>query len=143
MPASRRRGGCGRRTYGIGRMRLGRSAELGVDAAAGYNSQTTRKHDCKSAPVAESSERQSWIDAVHELLETTRCWAEEVGWLVDVSDKEITERALGTYVVKQLTVKTPRGVLIMEPVARRVGGADGRVDLYAFPSLNRVVHEVR
>lgn len=90
-------------------------------------------------PVNSASERQAWIDRVENLLSQVRGWAEEEGWLVTVAEKQITERVLGDYVVGELFMKTPQGHLVLEPVARSVSGADGRVDLYAWPSLNRVI----
>ena len=38
-----------------------------------------------------------------------------------------------------LTIHAPQGRLILEPIARGIVGAQGRVDLYAWPSLFKVL----
>ena len=71
-------------------------------------------------------------------MASIRQWAAEQGWLVADLPCEISERLLGKYVAPGLRIRTPSGDLLVEPVARHVIGADGRVDLTAWPSLNRV-----
>jgi hypothetical protein len=80
-----------------------------------------------------------WREAVDELLTQLRSWFESAGWSVGHESRDITEDLLGTYRVAGLKVQTPDGVLYVEPVARFVGGAEGRVDLFAFPTLYRVM----
>ena len=68
-----------------------------------------------------------------------RAWCEERGWLVNESEKRIEESAYGTYTVPQLMIRSPSGAVYLEPVARDVAGARGRVDLLAWPSLTRML----
>lgn len=53
-------------------------------------------------------------------------------------DKPVRERLLGDYTVPLLRIMLPRGELHLNPIALDVIGADGRVDLEAFPTLSRV-----
>ena len=52
--------------------------------------------------------------------------------------KVIEERPLGAYSVQTLRIRLPQGEVHVNPIARHVMGAEGRVDLEAWPSLNRV-----
>ncbi|HWB54100.1 MAG TPA: hypothetical protein VG722_07905 [Tepidisphaeraceae bacterium] len=86
-------------------------------------------------------ERQlnQWLDCVRGLLDAIRQWSEEQGWPVAEDKKNIREDSLGDYTAPILHIRTPDGQLFVEPIAREIlGGAEGRVDLEAWPSLNRV-----
>ena len=48
------------------------------------------------------------------------------------------EKSLGEYGTQRLLIHAQPGDLVVEPVARYVPGAEGRVDFYAWPSHNRV-----
>ena len=78
------------------------------------------------------------MDRLAPLMASIGQWAAEQGWPVSDQPREISERVLGTYRVTGLRVRTPSGDLLVEPIARHVIGGDGRVDLTAWPSLNRV-----
>ncbi len=80
-----------------------------------------------------------WTDSVRSLLEELAGWFRDEGWTVRWGSRQITEDDLGTYTIKMLEVQTPDGLLFVEPVARLVGSADGRVDFYAYPTLYRVM----
>lgn len=84
-------------------------------------------------------ERADWIAAVRELAEAVRQWSTEAGWAVTMVPKSIEEQRLGSYEVPQLVVTTPQGHFCVEPVARDVFGADGRVDLIALKTFNRMM----
>src|SRR5438128_1922430 len=84
--------------------------------------------------------RKEWVGAVNDLVNQVVLWAsQEAGWEAVLSEKEITEEALGTYSVPVVTIDiadskktypnsrffTPDGrlvsaggVLILEPIAR-------------------------
>ena len=82
---------------------------------------------------------QEWTRLVGELIDQIRQWATDQGWQVNVQEIERQESELGTYATHRLDIQGPRGHLVVEPKARYVMGADGRVDLYAWPSLNRLL----
>ncbi|NLX14938.1 MAG: hypothetical protein GXY44_14990 [Phycisphaerales bacterium] len=83
--------------------------------------------------------KQTWCGLVAELMREIKTWAGEEGWLVQERQKQITEEHLGTYSVPELTIKTPGGYVVAEPVGRNIVGADGRIDIVSFPSLNRIL----
>ena len=62
----------------------------------------------------------------------------ESGWSTEWGEsREIEEEPLGTYTVPVLTICTPDGWLILEPIARNFPGR-GIVEFYAWPTLFRV-----
>jgi hypothetical protein len=83
--------------------------------------------------------KAEWIAAVNQLIDQIERWAKSQKWESHREDVTIDERWLGTYTVPKLTVEVPGGEVYAKPIARIVGGGDGRVDLDAFPTLNRVM----
>lgn len=79
-----------------------------------------------------------WRKLVEHTLKNVSQWAGAEQWVVVKHEKEISEQATGCYVVPVLTIELPSGRLHVEPIARYVAGADGRIDLLAYPVLNRV-----
>ena len=85
--------------------------------------------------------REQWQSAVEQLVNSISAWAKELNWSVDRQEKQLSEALIGTYAVDMLNILTSQGQqgqLVVEPIAQGVSGADGRVDLYAWPSLNKV-----
>ena len=85
------------------------------------------------------SKQIAWCELVHALMQDIKTWAGEENWLVSEQEKTLSEDYLGTYTVPELTVKRPSGYLTVEPIGRNIIGAQGRVDICAFPSMNRMV----
>jgi hypothetical protein len=83
--------------------------------------------------------RDAWLTAVHQLIDQVAAWAKDRKWAVDRQEKQVNESRLGSYSVPVLVVRAPAGLVYVEPVARYVAKADGRVDLYSFPSMNRMM----
>ena len=77
------------------------------------------------------------------LADDVQSWATQEaarGWRVETEERELAEEVVGgAYRVPVVTIHAPQGRLIMEPIARGTVGAQGRVDLYAWPSLYRVM----
>lgn len=90
----------------------------------------------KSASV---DQRKNWVALLGELADQVESWATSMNWPVARQEKLIEERAIGSYAADVVHIKTPQGILIVEPVAREIMRGDGRVDMYAFPTLRRVV----
>jgi hypothetical protein len=65
-------------------------------------------------------------------------WAEQEQWSVLRGEKKIQERRVGAYVAPTVRIRTPGGEVHVAPIALDVMGADGRVEIEAWPSLNRV-----
>ena len=86
-----------------------------------------------------AQEREEWLHSITALMTQVKTWANAQGWDRDDSDTEIHENPIGSYTLPVLTIATPWGRVVIEPVARFVIGAKGRVDLYAWPTLNRVI----
>jgi len=92
--------------------------------------------------MAES--RDNWERDTSLLADEVQAWAEQEaaarGWRVEREQKELAEEVVGgAYRVSVVSIHTPPGRLVLEPIARGVPGAQGRVDLYAWPSLFRVM----
>src|SRR5438128_2061398 len=82
--------------------------------------------------------RNEWMRVVGELLDQIANWSDQAGWPVQRSEKAITEDGLGCYDVPTLRIRVDSGELHVEPIGLNVVGAAGRVDLEAWPTLNRV-----
>lgn len=85
------------------------------------------------------TEIKRWLAQIDELLDEIQRWCHEVGWEFVREDKTLDESKLGRYEVSILKIRTPSGVVYVEPVARYVVSGDGLVDLYAWPSLRRML----
>lgn len=92
----------------------------------------------KKAKTDAARRRLAWVTLVKGTLEEISRWAEAERWAVVQNEKQIEEQSLGAYAVPVLTIQLPTGRLHVEPIARNVAGAEGRIDLLAFPVLNRV-----
>jgi hypothetical protein len=90
--------------------------------------------------VNEEKKKGEWVEDVRQLIASIKKWAERRRWLVDVHEKKVREEPYGSYVVPELFIRTPQlQKLVIDPVGLGVIGADGRVDIEAFPSLHRFV----
>jgi hypothetical protein len=99
---------------------------------------TLEKRQRESAQI-QSLDKQAYIDewkhAVDSLLRQIEEFLHEYkerGWLQFETGKlQVTEDALDTYEISQLTLRAPGSAVIMiEPVGRMIIGAVGRVDIY-------------
>lgn len=93
----------------------------------------------KAALIDKAQLRDEWIACVKALHSDIRKWAKTKRWPVDEEEKEVAEELTGPYPIPLLKVKTTGGILYVDPVARDVLGADGRVDIYSWPSLQRLL----
>ena len=92
----------------------------------------------KNAKVQTPRTRTEWIKLVEQTIAEISRWAATEKWPVVELEKEVEEQGLGTYSVPVLFVQLPGSRLHVEPIARYVGGADGRIDLRSVETLNRV-----
>jgi len=91
--------------------------------------------------VTEESKRQrreDWLRAIERLMVELESWCEQLGWPTARETKHFDERAIGEYDAPLLRARMPAGHLYITPIALDVIGARGRVDIEAWPSLNRV-----
>jgi hypothetical protein len=89
-------------------------------------------------PTRKDKQLQAWTQRVQKLVKEIATWARAEGWQIQQGTKTLQESPLGTYDVPTLQIHLPAGDLLVNPIALDVVGADGRVDLEAFPTLNRV-----
>ncbi len=83
--------------------------------------------------------RDEWIAVVERLISDAEAWVAEQNWTVHRGPKTLTEGPGESYSVPALLFQTPLGRFVIEPIARHVGGALGRLDLCAFPSYHSVM----
>ncbi len=83
--------------------------------------------------------KEEWINVVDQLIEQIKEWSDDKSWLSEKNEKTIREENIGQYPASCLIVKTPQGILSIDPVGRDIIGADGRVDIISFPSFNRML----
>lgn len=89
--------------------------------------------------TTEDTEREAWVHLVRDLCDEIRSWCEDEGWFVDSHERRIREERFGEYSAPELFIKAPGGRLTVEPIARFIVGAEGRVDICAFPSYVRML----
>ena len=91
--------------------------------------------------VEAGKRRENWLYAVAALHQEVKHWvSEQPDWTVIESETEILEDgAKSAYTLPVLEITGPQGTVILEPIAALVSGAQGRVDLYGWPSLYRVM----
>lgn len=82
--------------------------------------------------------RRQWIARVGRLVDQIERWASKEQWATARAERSVNESLLGEYVVPVLRVRLSVGEVHVIPVALQVIGAEGRVDIEAFPTLNRV-----
>jgi hypothetical protein len=85
------------------------------------------------------AERDDWAASVERLIDEAEAWAREQPWFVHRDWKTITEDRIGSDEVSVLMIRTPQAPLTLDPIARYVGGASGRIDLCVFPSYDYVL----
>ncbi len=82
---------------------------------------------------------RAWLDQVEELFRDVRAWAEGNGWRVTEEPVSVRKEVLGEYRAPRLAVQAPGALIYVEPVGREIIGAEGRVDLYSYPALTRIM----
>jgi hypothetical protein len=100
---------------------------------------TLRDQKAKSKDFDRESVLREWTAALKALM------ADIQSWLRPAMNEEllrarpettiVSEERLGTYEVPRLLLEMPSGLTVnINPVARFIVGADGRVDMWAFPT---------
>lgn len=105
---------------------------------------TLTKEQVANLEMRMAQSRHNWERDTAALADEVQAWAEQQGaargWRVERAETELAEEVVGgAYRVPVLTLYAPQGRLLLEPIARGTVGAQGRVDLYAWPSLFRVM----
>jgi hypothetical protein len=84
-------------------------------------------------------EREKWLSELDRLMTEAQAWSSERGWLTERETKSMEEPGIGAYEAPSLNIRRPDAVLLLEPLARDVVGAQGCVDFSVFPSYERVL----
>lgn len=87
----------------------------------------------------DTAEKRRWKEAVTSVLDSAQEWAKERGWPSSKRMISISEENLGTYELPLLTIESATGQIVLEPIARWSSPGDGRIDVYGWPSLNRLM----
>jgi len=82
--------------------------------------------------------RDEWLQLLHHLLKQIEDWSIAQGWSVQRQSKQVHDGDLGEYTAPVLIIRGPGGALYVTPIGLNIIGAKGRVDLEAWPTLNRV-----
>jgi hypothetical protein len=90
-------------------------------------------------PQIDVDELRRWTQAVDAVVARVQDWAKQHGWTMNVQRISLTEDKLGTYEVPLATIETDHGRIVLEPIARWSSPGEGRIDLYSWPSLNRLM----
>jgi hypothetical protein len=85
------------------------------------------------------AERDAWLQELETLLQQAEEWSRKRDWATRRDAKTITEAPFGTYAVPVLLIHTPQGRLLLDPIARFVGGAEGRIDFCVYPSFDGIM----
>lgn len=83
--------------------------------------------------------RQQWLQTLEQLIQTVELWCASAGWETAREAKPLEESRLGKYDAPVLKVRSPQGIVYVEPVARYVVAGEGLVDLYAWPTMRRML----
>lgn len=83
--------------------------------------------------------RDDWLVKLRDLTDSIKSWAEQRHWFVDEQEKTIEEDRIGQYTVPTLFIQAPSGKIHVEPIGCDIIGAQGRVDIESFPTLNRLL----
>jgi hypothetical protein len=84
-------------------------------------------------------ERDAWLQEVETILQQAEEWSHKHEWATRRDTKTITEPPLGTYQAPVLLIHRPQGRLLLDPIARFVGGAEGRIDFCVYPSFDGIM----
>ncbi len=88
---------------------------------------------------SDEEQRDDWVAAVEQVVSDAEAWAMEQHWLVHRGPKTITEDRIGSYEVPVLLIQAPAGRFVIDPIARYVIGASGKIEFCVFPSYDYVM----
>ena len=79
-----------------------------------------------------------WLDLLKGLVENVKAWAEAASWGTRLTGRDVNEKGGLRYEVPVLVLNRGEAEVSLVPVARKVPGGDGLVDLYVMPDFNDV-----
>ena len=87
----------------------------------------------------QGGERAEWLRALEQLVDEAECWAKKQSWHVRREMVSLQEDRLGSYDAPSLHIMVSKPAVFFQPVARYIVGAEGRVDLYRFPTYDTFI----
>src|SRR5438045_1914257 len=90
-------------------------------------------------PAVDDELFDTWKRRVARLTDDIRAWSVEQGWPVTEDSVVVHEEPPGEYRLQGLRIRLPNAEVRVQPVARLVMGGEGRVDIYSYPSMERVM----
>jgi hypothetical protein len=88
--------------------------------------------------AVDEQRRREWVERVDQVIQQAEDLAVAKDWATARNERTLNERGLGQYTVPLLRIRLPLGEVHVIPIARNVIGADGRIDIEAFPTTDRV-----
>ncbi|HEV3003477.1 MAG TPA: hypothetical protein VGX78_03405 [Pirellulales bacterium] len=82
------------------------------------------------------SQLNAWLADIEGVFQNAERWAARLQWTTKRDSKVITEQSIGQYEAPLLLIHAPQGRLMLDPIARFVGGAEGRIDFCVMPSFD-------
>lgn len=79
-----------------------------------------------------------WLSDVDAMVDQATEWAKARGWSTKVDTKTISEELIGTYEAPRLLIHAPEARFLLDPIAKCVVGAAGRIDFCVIPSYDAV-----
>lgn len=80
----------------------------------------------------------AWTNRVDDLVARVELWGNELGWATRRIEKRLDDSGVGADKVPALLLQEGTVRVLLEPVSRRVPGANGVVDLYLMPAYDDV-----
>ncbi len=89
-------------------------------------------------PAHWDQRRMEWVASVKKLVDQLADWAAAAQWTVERGSKTISEKKTEAYEVPTLLIHIGDDEIRVNPIGKLLFRAEGRVDLEARPTLNRV-----
>jgi hypothetical protein len=86
-----------------------------------------------------NAKKSAWIARVTDLCAQVKRWAEQENWGVIETPKQVEEDHIGVYQVPSLVLQSPQCRVYLDPIGRDIIGAEGRVDIFTWPTMNRML----
>lgn len=81
---------------------------------------------------------EEWLADINSMVEQATKWAAVRAWSTKLDTKTITEELIGTYEAPRLLIHAPEARFLLDPIAKCVVGAAGRIDFCVIPSYDAV-----
>ena len=89
-------------------------------------------------PAQWDQRRGEWVVRVVKLVDQLADWAAAAQWTVERGSKTISEKRAENYEVPTLLIHVGDQEIRVNPIGKLLFRAEGRVDVEARPTLNRV-----